>query len=206
MDDRTFLLRGGRVLGPNGFEKNASILVENGVIKAAGRVPENQIAPSIPRLNVSGKTVLPGLIDLHVQGAGGRDLVDDDPDAPEAIAEALASMGTTAFLATTVVEMGKKAQSHLEGIARTADGSGGGARILGIHLEGPFINPVKKGMIGECYIEPAGVERLHEIQDYCDGRLRMMTIAPELPGVIPVIDELLDLGIIAVLGHSNATL
>ena len=81
----------------------------------------------------------------------------------------------------------------------------GGANLLGLHLEGPFISPQKKGMIlPECICAPS-LQLLEKIQDVANGRLRMMTIAPELPGNIPIIKQLVDSGVLASFGHSNAT-
>lgn len=206
MPDRTFVLEGGRVLCPAGFMEDASLLVENGRLSGVGEIPPEDIPPGARRIDVSGRTVLPGLIDVHVQGAGGSDLLDDDPGAVRTVARRLATLGTTAFLATTVVDTRREDQPHLERIARHAAGRPDGARILGVHLEGPFINTAKKGMIAESYIGPAGVEWLHRIEDFCGGMLAMMTVAPEVPGALEIIDELVAEGIIPALGHTNATL
>jgi N-acetylglucosamine-6-phosphate deacetylase len=184
----------------------ASLLVREGRLSAIGQNLAQKLPPGTRRIDARGCTVLPGLIDLHVQGAGGSDLLDEDPDAVRTVARRLASLGTTAFLATTVVDTRREDQPHLERIARHAAGEPDGARILGVHLEGPFINTAKKGMIAERYIGAADVQWLHRIQDYCGGRLAMMTVAPELPGALEIIDALVADGIIPALGHTNATL
>jgi N-acetylglucosamine-6-phosphate deacetylase len=206
MIDRTFILEEGRVLTPDGFVEKTSVYVEDGTIKHVGKVPIDDLPAGARRIDVSGYTVLPGLIDLHVQGAGGSDLLDEEEDAVETVARSLAPLGTTAFLATTVVDTRRADQPHLSRIDHYDPAEAPGARILGIHLEGPFINPAKKGMIAEHFIGPASMGRLDEIEGYCGDGLAMMTIAPEVENALGIVEELRRRHIIAALGHTDATL
>jgi N-acetylglucosamine-6-phosphate deacetylase len=183
-------------------EQTTSVLMENGVITQIGEIKPGTACDNT--LDAQGRIIAPGFIDVHIQGAGGADVLDATPEALKAISRTCAQFGTTGFLATTVFKPNQD-NRHL---ALSAEYSGrdlGGANLLGIHLEGPFISHEKKGMIlPECICSPSeGV--LDEIQDVTDGHLKMMTIAPELPESLGIIRSLVEAGIIASFGHSNAT-
>ena len=182
-------------------EQTTSILIENGTITQI-----DQIKPSIRpdnTLDAQGRIIAPGFIDIHIQGAGGGDILDATIDALQAISQTCARFGVTGFLATTVFKPDCE-NRHLSLAAEYVGRDLGGANLLGIHLEGPFISPKKKGMILPECICPASSKVLEHIQDITKGRLKIMTIAPELPGALPIIQTLADSGIIASFGHSNA--
>ncbi len=179
------------------------ILVQDGLIAALDRTIA-VTEPSILQIDVGGRIMIPGLIDVHLQGAGGADILDGSRPALQKISQTLARLGTTGFLATTVVH-GDKPNHHLALAAENCELDLGGARILGIHLEGPFINAIKRGGISPANIYPASVAALNEIFQITQSHLQMMTIAPELPGNLELIGKLMDRGVIAAFGHSNAT-
>jgi N-acetylglucosamine-6-phosphate deacetylase len=182
--------------------KTTSILIEDGTIAQVGQFDSTITCDNT--LDAQGRTIAPGFIDVHIQGAGGADILDATPEALEAISRTCARFGTTSFLATTVFKPNQKNQ-HLTVAAEHVGRDLGGANLLGIHLEGPFISPEKKGMIRPECICPPSPQVLDEIQDLANGHLRMMTIAPELPGSLRMIERLVDSGVIASFGHSNAT-
>jgi N-acetylglucosamine-6-phosphate deacetylase len=155
-------------------------------------------------LNAQGRTIAPGLIDVHIQGAGGSDVLDNTPEALTQISKTLARFGTTSFLGTSVVRP-TTGNAHLELMRESVDKDLGGARLLGIHLEGPYINLKKKGGLdpGSIYSEDSG--SLDEILRHTGSALKMMTIAPELPGNHRLIKELIDANVIPSFGHSEAT-
>jgi N-acetylglucosamine-6-phosphate deacetylase len=182
--------------------QTTSILIEDGIISQVGQIDFSTRCDNI--LDAKGRTIAPGFIDVHIQGAGGADILDATPEALKTISQTCACFGTTSFLATTVFNP-KQDNDHLALVAEYAGRDLGGANLLGLHLEGPFISPQKKGMIlPECICAPS-LQLLEKIQDVANGRLRMMTIAPELPGNIPIIKQLVDSGVLASFGHSNAT-
>jgi N-acetylglucosamine-6-phosphate deacetylase len=183
-------------------EQSISILIENGVIAQIGQI-EPGIACDIT-LDAQGRIIAPGFIDVHIQGAGGADVLDATPEALVAISRTCARFGTTGFLATTVFKP-KQDNRHLSLAAEYTGKDLGGANLLGIHLEGPFISHEKKGMILPECICPASERVFDEIQEIADGHLRMMTIAPELPESHKIIRSLVEADIIASFGHSNAT-
>ena len=147
----------------------------------------------------------PGLIDLHVHGFGGADPLENLP----AMSLALARVGTTAFQPTLFPAapqvLGLQAQG-LDG-ERAVMRAGEGARILGTHLEGPFVNPVEAGALMPEDLAVPSVQALREIVGPAtgDGRgVGTMTIAPELPGALELIEECGRMGVRVSLGHSRA--
>jgi N-acetylglucosamine-6-phosphate deacetylase len=182
-------------------EQSTSVLIENGIITQIG-----QINPGIAcddMLDAQGRIIAPGFIDVHIQGAGGADILDATPEALEAISQTCARFGTTGFLATTVFKPNQD-NRHLALAAEYVGRDLGGANLLGIHLEGPFISLEKKGMIlPECICLPSK-QVLDEIQNITNGHLSMMTIAPELPESLGIIRSLVEANVIASFGHSNA--
>jgi len=180
----------------------SSVLVREGKIARVGRPSNTVQADEV--LDAQGRILAPGLIDVHVQGAGGADALDATPEALATIARTCARFGVTSFLATTVYRPGQD-NRHLEVAAECTGRNLGGAHLLGVHLEGPFISLEKKGMIlSTCIMEPSVIAQ-GDIYALLGGSLKMMTIAPEPPGSADIIKALVDHGTIASFGHSNAT-
>jgi len=183
-------------------KQTTSILIENGTITQIGQI--NSSTGCNNMLDAQGRIIAPGFIDIHIQGAGGADILDATPDALKAISQTCARFGTTSFLATTVFKPNQKNQ-HLTVAAEHVGRDLGGANLLGIHLEGPFISPQKKGMIRPECICPPSLKVFDEILDITNGHLKIMTIAPELSDNTQIIKRLLDSNVIASFGHSSAT-
>jgi len=183
-------------------KQTTSILIENGTITQIGQIKTS--AARNNTLDAQARIIAPGFIDIHIQGAGGADILDATPDALKAISQTCARFGTTGFLATTVFKP-KQENQHLTIAAEHVGRDLGGANLLGIHLEGPFISSEKKGMILPECICPPSLQVLDQILDITNGHLKMMTIAPELPHNLPIIKRLVDSKIIASFGHSSAT-
>lgn len=182
------------------LKKRFDIHIENGIIK--------KITPHSKKttgFDCRGRIACPGFIDVHIQGAGGSDILDSSREALDTISKTCAQNGVTGFLATTVY-MVKGKNTHLDIAAQETGNPLGGARLLGIHLEGPFISLKKKGMIHTTCICNPSAKVMADIEKKCGRMLKMMTIAPELPGALPVIKKLVKSGCVASLGHSAATL
>lgn len=160
--------------------------------------------------------LVPGYIDTHVHGGGGAQCNTGDPDEIAAVARFHARHGTTALLATTVaapVQQLEEALGAIEGCAAGARARSNasvretppGATVLGAHLEGPFLSPERPGaMDPSTFIAPdpaSAAQLLHAGR----GTVRMMTLAPELPGALEVVRALADEGVIPSLGHSDAS-
>ncbi|HLH78458.1 MAG TPA: N-acetylglucosamine-6-phosphate deacetylase [Candidatus Binataceae bacterium] len=151
-----------------------------------------------------GDYILPGLIDLQVNGGGGIDVPRATPSALGELARRLALAGTTAFLPTAITapleELAQVERVVAEAIQSQRPP---GAELLGLHLEGPFISPVRLGVHPQHALEPRGpaLERIAALE-----RLRLITMAPELPGAPAAIQALRRRGVAVSLGHSDATL
>lgn len=181
-------------------KETVSILIEDGVITEIGQI---DAYAGCDVLDAQGRIAAPGFIDVHIQGSGGADVLDGTVEALKIISQTCARFGTTSFLATTVF----KANGDNEHLLRAAEYAGrepGGANLIGIHLEGPFIAADKRGMIQPGCICPPSGEVLDNILDVTAGQLKMMTIAPEVEGSLEIIRRLVDSDIVASFAHSGA--
>ncbi|MFA6618954.1 MAG: N-acetylglucosamine-6-phosphate deacetylase [Candidatus Neomarinimicrobiota bacterium] len=164
------------------------------------------ITPFLPKegsllLDAKGDIVAPGLIDIHIHGAGGANPAHAAPDSMDIMSESLCKMGTTSFLPTAFYEKGG-ANTHLSFIANHHS-TENQADNLGLHLEGPFINPLKKGGIPiECTAKVSKATLKHLLA-VTKNRLKMLTIAPELPGIEHIIHVAKEQGFISSLGHTD---
>ncbi|MCG3088065.1 N-acetylglucosamine-6-phosphate deacetylase [Sporosarcina cyprini] len=152
------------------------------------------------------KTVIPGMIDIHVHGACGHDVMDATQEALSGIAQGLVKEGTTSFLATTMTNPVNLIEDALQAVReyRSPEGKQGIAELLGIHLEGPFINPKQKGAQPEEAILQPDVDLFREWQQLSGGAIKIATIAPEM-GALNFVQELIKEGVILSIGHSDAT-
>ena len=175
------------------------ILIENGIIKKIGTLNNEHY----DTINLNGKIISPGFIDIHIQGAGGADILDGNIEALQTMSKTLAKYGTTGFLATTLYHT-KKANHHIQLTAENCYKDLGGANILGIQLEGPFINPLKKGGLNPKCIISSSLSCLEDIINITGNTLSIMTIAPELKNNLKIIQELKNHNVIPAFGHSNA--
>jgi N-acetylglucosamine-6-phosphate deacetylase len=152
-----------------------------------------------------GRTLLPGFIDVHVHGALGHEVMDGDADGVAEMGRFLAEHGVTSFLPTTWTAAPDRTVAALEAIAEAMRTSRAeqSARILGAHMEGPYLNPVRAGAQDPSHMRPPEPGELERCLDL--GIVKLMTIAPELPGYQPVLDELRRRGITASAGHTDAT-
>ncbi len=183
-------------------KQTTCVLIEDGIVTQVGQAKRPPDCDDI--LDAQGRIIAPGLIDVHIQGAGGADILDATPEALKAISQTCARFGTTGFLATTVFKPNQK-NEHLALSAQSVNQNLGGANLLGIHLEGPFISLEKKGMIQPNSICPPSLQTLDEILDITAGQLTMMTVSPESQEALQIIRRLVDSNIIASFAHSSAT-
>ncbi len=164
-----------------------------------------------PFLDGSGCTLLPGFIDVHIHGSAGGDMMDASPESLEKMSRFLVRHGITGFYATTVTATRAATLAAVENAARYMEalrsGNGenraAGARVLGVHLEGPFLSPEFPGAQNPAFIRPASLEEFEEL--LAAGPVRMITLAPEEPGADALIGMALEAGVRVVLGHTAAT-
>ncbi len=198
--NESLLIKNCRIYNSLSSNQLKNILVENGKITD---IDSTIISESNKTLDIDGKIIAPGLIDVHIQGAGGADILDGTEDALQVISKTLARVGTTSFLGTTVVKP-QENNKHLKLANNYIEQGLDGANLLGFHLEGPFINYNKRGGLDPASIYDSSPEKFEEVLKVTEGNLRMMTIAPELPGNLEIIKELRRNNIVAAFAHSEA--
>lgn len=188
------------VLTPRERVEGAAVLVDGGRIVAVGG---NETPAAAERVDLAGLLLAPGFIDVHVHGGGGYSLTDSEPVALRAYARWVVRHGVTAFLAGAI---GGTAERISAALARGAAlvGQEGGAVLLGFHLEGPFLSPRRRGAFAARWLLPPDVETFGRFAEAAQGTLRLMTIAPELPGALEVIREAVRSGVAPSLGHTDA--
>lgn len=201
-----FLLTRVRAVTESTVLENASIWVENGQIRRvfSAEEPLPPQTQNLPRIDGKNASAFPGLIDLHIHGFSGFGPETGAPEALWQMSDKLAKEGVTAFCPTLYCGRPEEMERLLRLLAPAA-GKETGAKILGFHLEGPFISPQKPGVMKPRDIAPADVTVLERLYEAAGGKIASMTLAPELPGTEPVIRFCLEHNILPQAGHTNAT-
>lgn len=169
-----------------------------------GVITPGMEAAAALRLDATGCSVLPGLIDVHVHGAVGHDTMDADPAALGAMARFFTRHGVTSFLPTTMTAARDATLQAVQAVtAYTHAPSAAGARVLGVHLEGPFISPLFPGAQLADEIRPPDVAEFNALAEA--GLVRMITLAPEQPGADALIAAARERSVVVVTGHTAAT-
>jgi len=199
----------GEVYTPLEAIRPGTVLVENDRIVAVGP-PERLDPPAGAEvIDVEGRVVLPGLIDLHFYGCGGIALTNEATVADDlrAIAGLLPRWGVTGFLISPMAADHETLLRHLRAIADAVDSlqrEPAGAAPLGIHQEGPYLNPARKGAFRADWLREPSVAEVEAYLDAARGHVRIMTLAPELPRAREVARLLRRRGVLPSLGHSDA--
>ncbi len=208
-----YLLTGAAIYTPDEVIVAGAVLVERGLIRYVGPAAGVVIPAGARVLELSGKTIIPGLIDLHLHGARGRQVMEGTDAALDELLEAHLCWGTTSVLASTMSASHRKlvrlltrlAQySHRQSVSQGSPQSPG-AQLLGVHLEGPYLSPEQAGVHPRTYLRPPSIAELEEYRQAAQGLLRIVTLAPELPGTDMAIRWLRERGIMVSLGHTQAT-
>jgi N-acetylglucosamine-6-phosphate deacetylase len=153
-----------------------------------------------------GLTLVPGYIDIHVHGGGGFSLATDDPNEIQSYARWVVSHGVTGFLPTVFASGLEEALVLVSAAGYVSDRRpDGGAEVLGINLEGPFINPKRTGALPETWVRPPNADALAALSTSSDGSIKVMTMAPEVPGAEELLKLALEDWIVVAVGHSDAT-
>lgn len=168
------------------------------------RFKQKQFKPDTKFVDLKGAYIAPGLIDTHIHGIGGFGTDDMDSESILRMSEILPQYGVTAFIPTLYSAPKEKLFKGMMSILK-AMGQEKGARILGMHLEGPFISPERLGVQSPDAISPVDLEYMKEIIALGQGNIINMTVAPELKGMRELALMCVDQGIILQSGHSNAT-
>jgi N-acetylglucosamine-6-phosphate deacetylase len=197
--DNALLFQNARLILPERIAPGA-VRVRAGRIAALGPLtPE----PGEEVIDLSGLCLAPGFIDLHIHGARRRDTMEATPEAFDEIARHHARGGTTALALTTVVSTSADILKVLRAVREYRAHPPVGARVLGVHIEGPYFSPGRPGAHVPELIRNPDPREYAEWLDFAEV-ITQMTVAPELPGALPLIAELTARKIIASGGHSDA--
>ena len=177
------------------------VAVADGVITEVG----SGLPPRVPDATLASGTLLPGLVDLQVNGYFGVELMTAGAAGWAEIARRLPETGTTAFLPTFITAPIGQLCAALRAAQGVVPALAGGARVLGVHVEGPFIAPSRRGAHNEAWITTATAEAVDELLAAGAGLLTMVTLAPERDGAAAAIDRLTGAGVMVSVGHSDAT-
>lgn len=195
-----FAVTGGRVAGPSGVADGLAVVCRDAVIEAV--LPAASLDPALPRVEVGGRLVTPGLIDLHVHGAFGHSFNQPDPRGYDQVLGFVAGCGVTAVQASLVSAPIGDLVSCLDLIAGHRP-AGPQARLLGAHLEGPFLNPAQRGAHDPAFLRQPDPDTVDRLLAHAEA-LTMVTLAPELPGAVELVGRLATAGVVPAAGHSCA--
>ena len=201
------IITASTLLTPLEIVESPVVVVEDGRVTAVKPRRQMEVPASTRHFDFPEMTLAPGFIDVHIHGNAGHDVMEADDSALSVIERSMAKHGVTTYLPTTVSapeERILRALEHLRKAVSRTDAREG-ARPLGIHLEGPFISFAKRGVHPPDDLVQPSVEKFERFWQASGGTLRMMTIAPELPGATETIRHAKKLGVHSSLGHSDAT-
>ncbi len=199
------VLRGGHVVLLEGVVHDGTVVVNGSRIEGVFLPPEFSPKPDDRIIDCADRFVCPGFIDLHNQGGGGFTVMSGDPGDIAGMCRFHAGHGTTGLLLTPVVER-YAYRALLPELAAQAGKDTGGAAVLGIHAEGPFVNPARAGFMPLTGIADPDPAIADELLDLCGDALAEVTIAPELPGALGLVQRFARADVIVSLGHSDADL
>jgi len=185
-----------RPLGPG------SVLVEGAEIAALYRIGEE--TPDVEAVDLAGAALGPGLIDVHTHGADGVELMDGG-DAIARMARFYARHGVTGFFPATVTASLEAVQKAMSGVYGMMSDPTRGARVLGVHLEGPFISPQRLGAQSPEFCVPPAPEDVARLLEITEGVPRIVTIAPEVEGGLEAIKTFVQHGLVVSIGHTVAS-
>jgi len=192
----------GTIITPQKEFADGLVLIEDGKIRHVGKWKEDRYERL---LDFTGSYVAPGFVDIHVHGGMGHDSMDRAPESMQGLSSFLASKGVASFLPTTHTAPCDRLIEAAEAIGRGVGGGADGAVPLGIHMEGPFISSEMCGAQNKEHARHPDTEEIRVINEASGGRLRIVTLAPEVPGAIDAIRWLKSEGIVSAAGHTDAT-
>lgn len=202
------LIQNGLLYLEDRMIENGYLKIKNQYIDEIGRSSELADREGYEIITVpKDYKIIPGMIDLHIHGLNGADTMDATTDALDVISSTLPMEGTTSFLPTTMTEDPRAIERSLinTGTYINANHSHGKAAPLGIHLEGPFINKDRIGAQPVDHVQPINLNTFKKWESLSSHTIKLVTLAPELPGGIEFINYLKNQRIISSVAHSQAT-
>ncbi len=205
-NNASLLISNGKVCTPTKVIENGCILIEGEKIIYVGSEKINN-EKNCKKIDAKAGFICPGFIDLHVNGGGGKDITAGTDEAIYGIAKGHATGGTTGLLLAVTGPTEEIAIKGLKGAAKISRLKTRGSKILGVHMEGPFVNPKRQGPVFRNYpnVSIAKVDKIKKFIDVSNDSLKIITLAPELEGAIKVIEYLVSEKINPSVGHTEAT-
>lgn len=197
----SLLVRNAAVLLLTGIRSGTDVRIDDDVIVAVGT---DLPAQGARIFDAAGMIVAPGFVDVHVHGAAGAMFESGEEEQVRAISATLARFGVTGFLATIATLPADALRRAVAAVAAVI-GTEPGARILGIHLEGPYLSPLRAGAQAVPYMRAPSIDEIDALQAIAGGAIRLVTLAPEVDGALDLIAALHARGVKVSAGHSNAT-
>ncbi|MBA7559497.1 N-acetylglucosamine-6-phosphate deacetylase [Candidatus Atribacteria bacterium 1244-E10-H5-B2] len=194
----------GTLITPFREIEQGCVLIKGEFIEKIGKVDEVQIPNDAKVIDVGGMYISPGFIDSHLHGAFGGSVMPCSEKDLQLMAQGLVKCGTTSFLPTTLSRPWDEIIQSVDCITQAMQKDLKGSKILGIHLEGPYVNLEQKGAQNPKYICPPQPEQYLPLLEKYPSIIRL-TAAPEVPGGLELGQELRKRKIVATIGHSNAT-
>ncbi|MDQ6596273.1 N-acetylglucosamine-6-phosphate deacetylase [Bacillus salipaludis] len=201
------LLKGIQIYTEDKIIQNGYIKIKDQKIVELGLTDELKNVEEYEMIEISSQyKAIPGFIDVHIHGVNGADVMDATPEALENMTAALPKEGTTSFLATTMTQEKAEIETALINAGKFIEtqSTEGSAEILGIHLEGPFVNKKRAGAQPIEHIIDPDLSLFKKWQDLSKGNIKLVTLAPERPGGLELIRYLKENGVIASIGHTDA--
>jgi N-acetylglucosamine-6-phosphate deacetylase len=202
------VLHGARLLTGDGVARPAAdgwVAIDHGRVSALGYADPPEAAD---RVDVAGDWLAPGFVDLHSHGGAGGDVMAPDRASRYAVRRLHARHGTTAMLASTVSRPAGELLEAVERLGADAEQEPSHddpmARLVGIHLEGPFLSRVRRGAHQETALRPPDPAEVDALLAAGRGHVRTITLAPELPGALDLVGRLVAAGVTVAVGHTDA--
>jgi N-acetylglucosamine-6-phosphate deacetylase len=196
-------LLGGNIVTPFRILENSGLITKEDKIYEIDLRDNPNIPSSCEIIDVEGMYVVPGFVDLLVHGGGGYGFSDENDDSFQKISEYFFKHGSTSMLGSLHAKPEKNLLSDLSRLAKYIKDNPN-SNIKAIHMEGPYLNPVLKGAMNEDYLWKPSIESFNKMWEASEGLIKIMTIAPELPGAFDVIREASFRGVVCSIGHSTA--
>lgn len=196
---------GGTAVTPDREIPDSLVVLDGDRIAFVGARSEGEPPPGARLVEAAGLRVLPGLIDTHVHGSYGDDVMLHGEEGIRRISRRFPRHGTTAWLPSTISARHEELLAAVRCCVEARQGGTGGAEIVGLHVEGPYISLKRRGAQPAEGVRDPDFDEVDELLAAGEGQIRVVTLAPERPGGLELVRRLAGAGIIPSMGHSDAT-